>query len=123
MSYGNQLNILRAKSNQYGPDWHAIVCCKNKGELEMAAEDAALQLGGKYSNVGQSLVLANGSRVIFRIVTCVMEAQRAFYGREFTQIVWLHKPDAPELIDMARSRLRSRKVPADDWRYEYCMVR
>jgi hypothetical protein len=126
VSYGNQLNIFKAQANRYGPDWRAIIVCSNRDELHIAADDARETLGGRYSPAGQTLHLPNGSTLIFRVVTCWMEAERVFSGREFTQIAWLHYPSdkrADEIITLARSRLRSRNVPAADWRYEYCRIR
>lgn len=125
MSYGNQLNIFKAQAERYGPDWRAIIVCSTKFDLQIAADDAQEFLKGQYSRVGQTLHLPSGATIIFRMVTCPMEAQRAFCGRQFTQIVWLHRPVkyADEMIDLARSTLRSQVVPTADLRYEYCMIR
>lgn len=123
VSYGNQLNIFRAKSDKYGRDWRGIICCNDRHEAKLASEDALQFLGGHYNKSSMTLTLANGAQLLIRVVTCMMEAQRAFIGREFTQIAWLHRPTDSDIIGLARARLRSRAVPADDWRYEYCTVR
>jgi hypothetical protein len=122
MSYGYQLNIFRAKSNQYGPDWRGIVACRSHNELQIAADDAKEVLAGRYSPAGQTLHCPNGATLLFRVVTNRMEAARAFSGRNFTQIAWLHAPEDQEIRVMARAQLRSRVVPDDDLRYEYCTV-
>jgi hypothetical protein len=122
MSYGNQLNVFLAKSNKYGPDWRGIVVCRDRDELHIAADDARELIAGSYSPAGQTLHCPNGSTLLFRVVSNMMEAQRAFYGREFTQIAWLHAPKDEDVRALARSRLRSRVVPNDDLRYEYCTI-
>lgn len=122
MSYGRQLNIFRAKSNKYGRDWKGIVCCRDAQEVKIASEDAIAFLGGTYNRSTQIQTLPNGAQLYFRTVTCRMEADRAFMGREFTQIVWTHVPKDQYAIDMSRARLRSKAVPSDDWRYEYCTM-
>jgi hypothetical protein len=126
VSYGQQLNIFKAQSNRYGPDWRGVIVCESRPQLDIAARDAVDALGGSYSPAGQTLHMPNGSTLLFRVVSCRMEAERVFSGREFTQISWLYRPTgdhAEYLIDRARAQLRSRSVPAADWRYEYCMVR
>lgn len=127
MSYGKQLNIFRAKANQYGVDWRGIVLCKNRAQLDMAAKDAQDALDkSKYSAAAQTLTTPNGATLLFRVCEYRIEGERAFRGRQFTQIAWLFHPtgDHGEYnINLARAHLRSRTVPAADWRYEYCMER
>jgi hypothetical protein len=126
MSYGSQLNIFDAKAQQYGSDWRGIIICDNRTQLDMARRDATERLGGNYSGAAQALTLPNGASLLFRVVQYRIEAERAFRGREFTQIAWLFRPtgDHGEYnISLARAHLRSRTVPNSDLRYEYCMVR
>lgn len=122
MSYGNQLNICRAKADKYGPDWKVLVLCETQPQAKCAQEDAVQFLGGTSLRTLGLLKLANGCTVRFRVVTDMVSAERAFRGGEFTQIVWLKRPANDAICAMARSRLRSQAVPSDDWRYEYCTV-
>jgi hypothetical protein len=122
VSYGNQLNICRAKADKYGPDWKVIVLCERAEQARAAQEDAEQFLGGHSFKSMRLLKLANGCTVRFGVVESLIDAERVLRGREFTQIVWLRRPKADELCALARSRLRSRAVPAEDWRYEYCTV-
>ena len=123
MSYGQQLNIFRAKSNEFGPDWRGIILCGTKDELHIAADDAREALGGRYSHSAQTLHLPNGSSLMFRVITHRSDADRAFAGRRFTQIAWLHRPEQELLRDMARAVLLSNTVPSAELRYEYLNVR
>jgi hypothetical protein len=122
MSYGQQLNIFRAKGYKYGVDWRGVVLCSNLHELKLAREDAVLQLKGRYFSGLRMMKFANGASLRFRVVTNVLEARQAFAGQSFTHVIWLHRPDSDEVRDLARATVRSKTVPAEDWRYEYCMV-
>jgi hypothetical protein len=122
VSYGSQLNIFRAKSNQYGDEWNAIICVDNANELHIAVGDAAEQLHGQYNRATQTMRVPNGAELRFRIINDYMDAERAFCGNEFTQIAFVHRPKDTTIIELARSRLRSRTVPGEELRYEYCCI-
>jgi hypothetical protein len=122
VSYGNQLNICRAKADKYGPDWKVMVLCEHPDQARGAQEDAENFLGGHSFKSMRLIKLPNGCTLRFAVVSSMIDAERALRGREFTQIVWLRRPKVDDLCALARSRLRSRTVPADDWRYEYCTV-
>jgi hypothetical protein len=122
MSYGSQLNIFRAKANQYGPDWHGIICVDNDNELHVAVGDANEALYGQYNRATRTLRVPNGAELRFRIIKDYMDAKRAFQGMEFTQIAFVHRPTDREIIELARYALRSRTVPAEELRYEYCCI-
>lgn len=125
MSYGQQLNIFRAGSHRWGPDWHAAVLVHDRNELKVAAEDAADLLGGRYSKSEQVLYMPSGAKIRFFEVRFPLQAEKAFRGMAYTQIAWLHRPSdkyADEIINMARSALRSRVVPSNELRYEYLNV-
>lgn len=122
MSYGSQLNIFRAKSNQYGPDWNGIICVDNKNELHVAVGDANEALFGQYNRATQTLRVSNGAELRFRIIENWKDAERAFCGVQFTQIAFVHRPKDTTIIELARSALRSRTVPAEELRYEYCCI-
>jgi hypothetical protein len=97
MSYGSQLNIFRAKSNQYGPDWNAIICVDNANELHVAVGDAREALHGTYNRATQTLRVPTGAEMRFRIINGYQDAERAFCGCEFTQIAFVHRPkDIPQ---------------------------
>lgn len=122
MSYGAQLNIFRAKSNQYGPDWNAIICVDDANELHVAVGDAREALHGTYNMSTQTLRVPTGAELRFRIIDGYRDAERAFCGNEFTQIAFVHRPRDTTIIELARSRLRSRTVPNEELRYEYCCI-
>lgn len=122
MSYGAQLNIFRAKANQYGPDWHAIICVSSPNELHVAVGDANEALFGQYNRSTQTLRVPNGAELRFRVIKDYMDAERAFCGAEFTQIAFVHRPKDSTIIELARSALRSHTVPGEELRYEYCCI-
>jgi hypothetical protein len=122
MSYGSQLNIFRAKSNQYGSDWNAIICVDNASELHVAVGDARDALHGTYNGSTHTLRVPTGAELRFRIINGYQDAERAFCGNEFTQIAFVHRPKDTTIIELARSRLRSRTVPGEELRYEYCCI-
>jgi hypothetical protein len=122
MSYGAQLNIFRAKSNQFGSDWHGIICVDNANELHVAVGDAREVLHGTYNGSTHTLRVPTGAELRFRIVNTYRDAERVFCGNEFTQIAFVHRPKDTTIIEMARSRLRSRVVPNEELRYEYCCI-
>lgn len=123
MSYGAQLNIFRAGSNKFGPDWRAIIIVSNGSELHIAADDAREALGGRYSHAAQTLFLPTGAKLSFRIITHRHDAEKAFKGCSFTQIAFLHRPEQEVIREMARAALRSQAVPNNELRYEYLNVR
>jgi hypothetical protein len=122
VSYGNQLNIFKAKAHRYGADWRAIVLCADTYELKLAQEDAVNFTNGRLFRGMNLMKMANGAILRFRAVSDLRGTETAFNGNWFTQIVWLHMPTDRAMCDYARSRLRSREVPAEDWRYEYVKV-
>lgn len=126
MSYGLQLNIFRAGSNRWGPDWRGCVVVGDKNELHIAADDAVEALGGNLNRAERVLNMPTGAKLYFYIVEFPLHAEQAFKGREYTQIAFLHRPEgkyADEIISMARARLRSRVVPSNELRYEYLNIR
>lgn len=126
MSYGLQLNIFKAGSNRYGPDWQGCIAVRNKHELLIAADDALEALGGRLNKAEQVLYLPTGARLRFFIVEFPLHSDQAFKGRQYTQIVWLHRPTgayADDIIDAARAALRSSVVPTVELRYEYLNVK
>lgn len=118
--YGRQLNIFRSKAEKYGPDWKGLVLCSNAHELKLAAEDAVNMTGGRYYAAMRLLKTGNGATLRFQIATTPQETQRACVGLQFTQLIWLHKPEQAEMADTTFASMRSRNVPKDDWRHEYC---
>lgn len=124
VSYGHELNVFAARAAEYGKDWRGVVLCKHAEQRRMAAEDAQAAIkGSRYHASVATLYLPNGARLSFFVVGNPQDAQHAFAGREYVQIIWLTEPLDDEMRDLARSRLRSRVVPGDELRYEYALER
>jgi hypothetical protein len=119
MSYGQQLNFFAAKARLYGPDWRGLVMCRSQDQLRCAAEDAiSFMRDGKYLKGLQLVAFPNGARLYFRVAENTERVVAQMSGREYTQIIWLGNPPDDECVSVARSRLRSRTVPKEDWRFE-----
>lgn len=122
MSYGHEINSFLDLSRRYGPNWQGIVLCSNKGQLQVALEDFADMTKARVLRSSHRAEMpGNGATMVFAIVNDEKDAERTVRGREFTQIVWLHRPDCAKTREVVRTRLRSRTVPACDCRSTYCM--
>ena len=117
MSYGKQINIFKAKSDQYGRFWQGIVLCHNNHQLRMAVEDAQDMLKGVFNNQFTSIFTEEGARLKFRVCREDRDIESAMRGHEFTHIIWL-TPPTRFMSHLAASRLRSKAVPKDDFRHE-----
>jgi hypothetical protein len=122
VSYGHEVNSFLDLSRRYGPDWQAIVLCKNPTQLKLALDDFADMAKARVlRGMNKATMPGNGATMRFHVVTNEEQADRAVRGREFTQIIWLHRPDCGKTREIVRTRLRSRNVPACDCRSTYCM--
>lgn len=122
MSYGRELNNFLDLARRYGPDWKGLVLCSNPGQLRVALEDFADFTKARVTHSTRTASLpGNGASMRFAVVTDAQEADRAVVGRDFTQIIWLHKPDDAKVREIVRTRLRSRNVPACDCRSTCCV--
>jgi hypothetical protein len=123
MSYGSQLNIFRAKSNQYGPDWNAIICVDNANELHVAVGDAREALHGTYNRATQTLRVPTGAEMRFSHHQRVSgRGTGVLRLRVHADCVRTPPERYTTIIELARSRLRSRTVPGEELRYEYCCI-
>ena len=117
MSYGKQINIFKAKAEQYGRHWQGIVLCHNNVQLKMAAEDAQDMLKGVFNPQFTSIFTESGARLKFRVCKDDRDIECAMRGHEYTHIIWI-TPPTRFMSHLAESRLRSRGVPKDDLRHE-----
>lgn len=118
-----QLNVFKAGSNKYGPEWRGLIAVTDTYELRIAVDDAREALGGRYSHAAQVLHLPTGAVLRFVTITHRDDAHKAFAGRKYTQIAFLHRPEQEQIRDIARAALRSSVVPTNELRYEYLNVR
>jgi hypothetical protein len=119
MSYGEQLNVVRAQADLYGAEWRVLVLARNASQLRGAAEDAKNFLGGNMNAASRRLTMHNGCTVRFAVCRDVDET-RLLAGLEFTHVIWLYTPERESgCHQYTRALLRSRVVPATSFRHEY----
>jgi hypothetical protein len=122
MSYGHEVNSFLELARRYGPEWKGIVLCHSTVQLKMALQDFSNIVKARVSHAQNLATMpGNGASMRFAVVNKMPDAQRAFEGREFTHIIWLHRPDDAAVRHLAQLRLRSRKVPACDCRVSHCL--
>lgn len=119
MSYGEQLNIVRAQADTHGSAWKVLVLSDNPHKLRGAMEDAYSFLGGTMRSASRRLTMHNGCVVRFAICRDMADSD-LMRGLDFTHIIWLYMPNRESgLHQSVRPLLRSRVVPSTSFRHEY----
>lgn len=122
MSYGREVNSFVDLARRYGPDWKGLVLCRNPGQLKVALEDFADMAKARIlRGMNRASIDGNGASMQFAVINSEQDATRYCMGREFTHIIWLHRPEDAKAREIVRTRLRSRTVPACDCRSSYCL--
>lgn len=116
------MNIFLGQAERHGPEWRAIVLCRDGPQMRMAVEDARTYFKNdkvkcRFDGSGMYVTLDNGARLNFRLAYNKDGVYSALAGRVLTQIVWLYSP-TEELREYAAHTLRSGIVPHCDFRHE-----
>lgn len=122
-SLDDSIKRFRRGTHAYQKEWRGFVLCKTVLGMQMHFDEIKRQLAG--SSVGlkqanhttRTLTTNKGSTLTFGVIEDKGAAETSLKGREFTQIMFLYRPD-DDVIIRAQGALRSPFVPPEQYRLD-----